>query len=381
MVTVLRNNGRGVWIKRVAHITFDMRIGGAERVILNLVENTDRSKYEVSVLCLNAPLGPFGIRLREKGFSVVELNRRPGFDISLIRQVRRYLRDERIDVVHCHQYTPYVYGVLGAAFTGCRVIFTEHGRFYPDRRKLKRVVLNPVLQILTDAVTAISLATREALIRYENFSGRKIDVIYNGLNDRSFHSIDETRVKRSLCIDENTFVFGTVARLDRIKNQPLMIRALNKVLKRHPETVLIVVGDGPERSALEALVKEMELSRNVYFTGFTDAPQCYYRAMGCFLLTSFSEGTAMTLLEAMACEIPCIVTDVGGNPEIVSHGETGFVIPNDDEKALVHMMCRIISEEKMRIHMGRNARKRFEKSFAVEKMVSAYQHLYDRERG
>ncbi|GAF79083.1 unnamed protein product, partial [marine sediment metagenome] len=137
------------------------------------------------------------------------------------------------------------------------------------------------------------------------------------------------------------------------------------------------VGDGPEREKLESVASELEVSSKVRFTGFREDPHLFYKIMDIFLLTSFSEGTAMTLLEAMASGLPCIVTDVGGNPEIVIKGETGFVIPSNDEKALAEKICTLLSNTKLKKEMGKAGRRRFEENFTVEKMVKAYEALYD----
>ena len=321
-------------LKKIVHFTFDMQIGGAEQVIYNLIENTDSSKYDVSILCLDQPVGPFGIQLQKKGYGVTALKRKPGFDISLVRQIRRYVSNNNIDVLHCHQYTPYVYGFMGGAFNECNIIFTEHGRFHPDQRKLKRVLINPFLNLFTNYVTSISSATREALVRYENFPRSKIRIVYNGIDSSRYMLAQNSNLKQTLGISKGAYVLGTVARLDPIKNHLMMIRAFKIVKETYPETFLIIVGDGPERENLEAFASELHLASNMIFTGFREDAYLFYKIMDIFLLTSFSEGTAMTLLEAMASGLPCIATDVGGNPEIVRDGETGFIIQNNDEKGV-----------------------------------------------
>ena len=364
-------------LKKVVHVTFDMQIGGAEQVINNLIENTDPSKYEVSILCLNQPIGPFGIQLREKGYKIKALNRKPGFDLSLVAQIRRFIAINNIDLLHCHQYTPYVYGVLGAAFTKCNVIYTEHGRFHPDQRKLKRVLMNPLLNLFTDYVTAISSATRESLVNFENFPRYKIKIVYNGIDDSKYQLPQNSKLNKALGLKENTHILGTVARLDSIKNHKMMIKALKNVHQTHPETCLIIVGDGPERKNLETLVSQLQLSSHVIFTGFREDAYLFYKIMDIFLLTSFSEGTAMTLLEAMASSLPCIVTNVGGNPEIVKDEETGFIIPNNDERAFAQKICMLLRHRDLMEKMEKTARKRFEENFTVDKMVQAYQEMYD----
>ncbi len=363
--------------KKIAHVTFDMRIGGAEQVIYNLIENTNRSQYEVSVLCLEHSIGPFGRRLQESGYDVVSFNRKPGFDISLIGQIHNYIADHNIDMLHCHQYTPYIYGLFASFFTNVHIIFTEHGRFFPDKRSFKRILFNPVLNILTDYVTAISSATRNALIEYENFPGEKVKIVYNGIDGSLYTSPADTGLRESLGIGQNDYVLGSVARLDPIKNHKMMIKALVRVRSVHPNIYLIIVGDGPEMESLKTFVTGLRLASNVIFTGFKDDIHNYMNIFDLFLLTSFSEGTAMTLLEAMASGIPCIATEVGGNPEIINDDETGFIVPNDDEKVLAEKILVLFGDKPLQKSMGLAGKRRFEERYTVDKMVSAYEEIYE----
>ncbi len=354
-----------------------MRIGGAEQVISNLVENTDKTKYDLSIICLEQTIGPFGRQLQNKGFELISFNRKPGFDISLIKSIRNYIISHKVDILHCHQYTPYIYGLFASFLTNTKIVLTEHGRFYPDQKKAKRILLNPILNLFTDCVTAISSATRDALVEFENFPRKKIRIVYNGIDDSMYAIPVDTSLKQSLGIKQNDNVLGTVARLDPIKNHKMMVKSLKNVLRSYPDTILIIVGDGPERESLELLVSELGLSSHVIFTGYKHDIHNYLKIIDIFLLTSFSEGTAMTLLEAMATGLPCLVTDVGGNPEIAKDGETGFVVPNDDEKALTDKICNLLRDQDLITKMGSAGRMRFEDHFTVDKMVSAYEKIYD----
>ena len=119
--------------KKILHLTYHMGIGGTEQVIFQLVNNADDSLFENSIVCLEGEVGPIGQQLQESGTQFHILHRNPGFDTDLIKSVRNIIKSENIDIVHCHQYTPYVYGVLASLITSARVVFTEHGRFHPDR--------------------------------------------------------------------------------------------------------------------------------------------------------------------------------------------------------------------------------------------------------
>jgi len=356
------------------HLTFDMHIGGTEQVIKNIVEATDKTKFNTSILCIESPIGPFGEILSKQGYQVDSISRKEGFDVKLIFQIRKYVIQHKIDVLHCHQYTPWVYGVLASIFTGTKVIFTEHGRFYPDRSSWKRKYINPFLVRLTDHITAISKATRQALVDYEYIPASKIDVIYNGIAELESDITKSQQLRKKLSIPEDSLILGTISRLDPIKNHRLLISSFAKI--QHPELILLIVGDGEIRSNLENLVKQLGISEKVIFTGFQTTPVDYLQLMDIFLLPSLSEGTSMTLLEAMSLSKACIVTDVGGNPEIIEDNVSGLVTPSDDEKRLITACDLLLKDSKLRKKLGDAGRAQFEERFTVQSMLKNYQDIY-----
>jgi glycosyltransferase involved in cell wall biosynthesis len=363
-------------MKRVLHLTFDMRIGGTEQVIKNIIEGSDKSLFEMSVFCLEQPLGPFGEMLVEQGIKVTGLNRQPGFDLSVVKQLRKYMKDTGVQILHCHQYTPWVYGTLAAIGTGIPVIFTEHGRFYPDRTSWKRRVVNPVLARLTQRITAISKATRQALSDFEFIPENRIQVIYNGIHPISLDP-EGTRTKREeLGIENNTLVLGTIARFDPIKNHSMLFRSFKTVLEEFPDTRLLMVGDGDERAHLENLASELGIADQVIFTGYIEKPSRYMELMDIFVLPSLSEGTSMTLLEAMSLSRPCIVTDAGGNPEIVDHEINGLVTPNDDQAALTAAIKNLLGDSSRREQMAAQSLEKYIQRFTAAKMCSAFERIY-----
>ena len=361
--------------KKILHLTFDMNIGGTEQVIYHLCNGLNADLFTCHIACLDGYIGPLGKKLQAENFAVTCFNRKAGLDFKLIKELRTYLKNHKIDIVHCHQYTPYIYGLFAATLLNIEVIFTEHGRFYPDSYKWKRFLLNPILSLKTKAITSISKATKEALITFENFPKEKIQVIYNGL---AFSPREQTSstVKNSLGVKESSLLFGTVARLDPIKNQTMMLEALSQLVKKGRECHLIIVGDGEMREELESLAQKLNLANNVTFTGFITEPQKYFQAIDVFLLTSFSEGTSMTILEAMANKKPCIVTDVGGNPELINNNISGLVIENDNTEELTAAMEKLISDKEMRVDFGNNAQEHFQKKFTNHAMCSQYSELY-----
>lgn len=357
-------------LANILHITYDMRIGGTEQVIKNLVESSDQMLFSMSVLCIESPLGPFGQLLKEQGYPVFCLGRKPGFDHQLIKKIRQHIKENNIDIVHCHQYTPWVYGCLAALCTSVKVIFTEHGRFYPDRTSWKRRIINPLLMLATSRVTSISKATKQALIQYEYIPDGQIEVIYNGIK-----SLDPNMAPESRAGKEN-IILGTVARLDPIKNHLMMLEAFKKALLHGVNAHLIIVGDGEERTKIEANIEELSLENKVTLTGYITAPQAYIGSMDIFLLSSLSEGTSMTLLEAMSLAKPCVVTDAGGNPEIIAHNNNGIVVENDNSDAFAEGIIRLCENPKLRLTMGEKGRERFTKLFSTDSMSKNFEKLY-----
>ena len=362
--------------RKVLHLTFDMRIGGTEQVIKSLIDGADTDLFEHAIFCIEAPLGPFGEALHQKGVQIHTEVRQKGFDKGLPLRIRKYIKKHQIDILHCHQYTPWVYGTMAAMFTRTKVVFTEHGRFYPDSSSWKRQLINPVLNMFTDQVVAISKATQNALVNYENFPRICIDVIYNGIAELTINPTTVAKHKAACQIDESHVVLGTIARFDPIKNHKMMIKAFAEVVKTYPKAILLIVGDGDERSNIESLITELNLAENVILIGYDPQPQHYLAMMDIYLLSSFSEGTSMTLLEAMSIGKPCVVTDAGGNAEIIHHNLNGVVTGNDNLAQFVQGCLQLIADSQQRDKYGEQGRNIFAQKFSLKAMVSDYQKYY-----
>lgn len=362
----------------ILHLTYHMGIGGTEQVIYQLVKNADDALFENAIVCIEGEVGPIGQQLEQTGTKFHILNRSPGFDTSLIKSVRQLIKSERIDVVHCHQYTPYVYGVLAAQFTGAKVVFTEHGRFHPDRYSWKRRVVNPLLGFTTSSIVAISAATKEALAEFEWFRRSSIEVIYNGIETTT---PTNTRINNELNLSEQNIVFGTITRFDTIKNLPMMVNAFAKVYNKYPNARLLLVGDGDQKPDIEALVEQLKLGKAVIFTGFQTDTRKFMSMIDVYILSSFSEGTSMTLLEAMSFSTCCVVTAVGGNVELIQHDLNGLVVESDNTPQLSEALLHLANDETTRKRLGSEAKNTFDEKFALDQMIQSYKDVYLRITG
>ena len=156
-----------------------------------------------------------------------------------------------------------------------------------------------------------------------------------------------------------------------------MVEAFKQVHDSHPHTRLLMVGDGDERQILEQLVQKHNLADSVIFTGYQSDTANYMAVIDLYLLTSFSEGTSMTLLEAMANETCSKVTAVGGNVELIEHLANGVVVESGDTNALAHWMTKLADDPDHRHKLGEQARLTYEQKFSVDQMAAHYTATYD----
>ena len=362
--------------RKVLHITFNMGIGGTEQVIRQLVQGMANNGVESEILCIDGKIGPIGEALQQSGVPVHTVARKQGFDRPLVMAIRKRLREGRFDVLHCHQYTPWIYGWLAALGTPVRVVFTEHGRFYPDRYRYKAILINPLMALFTPAVVAISNATKGALVRYEFLPRKKIQVIYNGISPLKRNDLEAQKVRDALGIPKDAFVVGTVSRLDPVKNQSMMLRAFKEFHEKCPDSYLLMVGDGPDKGKLTSLAIEYGISERTVFTGFINNPIHHLSVMDVFLLSSHTEGTSMTLLEAMSLEIPVIATRVGGNPEIIENGVTGILTEPNRYQFFASALDTLHKDASLRSCLGSAALLRFDDRFSARAMVCQYEEIY-----
>ena len=363
---------------RILHVVLSMVVGGAERLVYDMVRYPAFAEQRPVVCCLDA-VGELGEKLLQEGYQVYCKGRRPGLDLEMITWLRDIIRQEKADVVHAHQYSPLFYAAPAAFLAGrVKLVYTEHGRFYPDRKSWKRSLINPLLALGVDHLVSISNCTARAMATNDKFPRNRIKVIHNGVDvSRMNPTIDLAAKRRELGLGETCRIIGTAARLNEIKNMPMMLRVLQLVLKEVPDCCLLIAGQGEQLGALQTLASELGIADKVRFVGLRfDLPEIY-RLFDVFLLTSFSEGISVTLLEAMASGVSAVVTDVGGNGEVVVEGETGYLAPVDDDSAMARRVVALLSDSALARQCGVKARERVEQTFSFVGMVEAYCRLYE----
>lgn len=359
---------------RVVQVIPTLRTGGLENVVLRLVTHFDSSLKQGVVT--PARTGPLASRFPES-VTVVAMGEQHRPDRLNAFRMARVFRSLAPDIVHTRNWTC-IDAILGARLAGVRrIVHGEHGREAADptgadplRRRVRRALAPLVSRFVT-----VSQDLNRWLVEEVRVPARKVRTIYNGVDTSRFAPGDRGAARRALGIPPEAGVVGTVGRLDPVKDQAGLMRAVAGIQRARP-TVLVIVGEGPLRRALDGLRDELGLGDRLRLLGERqDIPQIL-QALDCFALPSVGEGVSNAILEAMATGLPVVATRVGGNVELVRDGETGRLVEVGQPEALARALAGYLSDPVVARRHGAAARARAERDFGLARMLNGYGELY-----
>jgi sugar transferase (PEP-CTERM/EpsH1 system associated) len=359
----------------IAHIVHRLDYGGLENGLVNLINGLPADSFRHVIICMTAA-SDFRQRIRRRDVDVHELHKARGKDPAAYLRLWRLLRRLRPAAVHTRN-TGVIDCQIVARLAGVpRRIHGYHGWDVddltgtdPGRNRLRRLC-DPFV----DRYVVVSRQIASWLTGTLGVATSRVTHICNG--------VDVKRFRPAPARDNPTgaVVIGTVGRLQTVKNQVLLVRGCGLLLRQAPERAgtwrLCLVGDGPERAALEAAIDAEGLRPNATITGWNDDIPAALGGIDIFVLPSLNEGISNTVLEAMATGLPVIATAVGGNPELVVENETGFLIPPNDPAALAERLLRYLRSPALLREHGRAARDRAEREFSIQRMLLDYARLY-----
>ena len=355
----------------VQHVVLSLQPGGLENGVVNLVNRLPRMRFQSSICCLGER-GAFAARVNSD-VAIHQLGWNGGNDPALVFRLARLFRTSAPDIVHTRNAESFYYGFVAARLAGIStIVHSEHGRSFDDRAIRLRV--QRWFSRHTHGIFAVSQQLKADLVRYVGLREQSVQVLYNGVDTAHFGTTERESARCDIGIHEAKLMIGSVGRLAAVKNHALLINAIARL--NRPEVTLMLVGDGPERQSLEALVARLRIGHQVRFVGHRDDVAGLLAAMDIFVLPSVSEGLSNTLLEAMASGVACVASDVGGNAEIVAHEQSGYLFASDDVMALTGYLDQLCSDAKLRDSIGAAGRRRVEKEFSIDAMISRYEGFY-----
>ena len=365
---------------RMQFVITSMPVGGAETLLVNLLRRMDRRAVCPEVICLKEP-GPLGEAIADE-FPVHSHLIGGKYDVCVLFRLVRLMQRRQTDVViTVGAGDKMFWGRLAAFLAGVPVIASAlHSTGWPDG--VGR--LNRTLTPLTDAFIAVAESHGEFLHQFEGFPQDKVHVIRNGVDCERFEPNEAHRreVREELKLDPEAQLVGIVAALRSEKNHSLLIRAAAQLRDRHPQLHWLIVGDGPERGAIERLAEELRVADRIHLVGTRHDTPRLLSALDVFTLCSLNEASPVSILEAFACEVPVVASDVGSVGETVIDDRTGRLFASEDLDAMSRAIEQLLGDPALRRRMGQAGRDLVLRTGSLESMVAGYQNLasslYDR---
>ena len=363
---------------KLTHIISDTNIGGAGKYLLAYLNNCDRNTFDISVIV------PTNSRLIKEiealGFKVISVDGMAdkSFSTKAVNELIKVFKAEKPDIVHTHATLS---GRIAARFAGVKtIVYTRHSVFEPKKYLTKGIgkcINGRVGGYLSDRIIAVAGAAKKNLtdtgIKDEN-----IDVIYNGVDGLSEISDEQKAIaKKAFGISDDEFIIAIIARLELVKGHEYFIDAAGLVKKAGIKAKFVIAGTGTREEALRAYAREKGLDDVVLFTGFLNNVSSLMNIMDIQANASFgTEAASLSLLEGMSIGKPAVVSDFGGNPELIKDDLNGYVVPKQNAAALANAIIKLLSDENSRNKISKQSREVFENRFTSRIMTNNMESFY-----
>lgn len=353
----------------ILYLITELETGGAQTALRRLLAGLDRACFSPTVACLYNGDGAVAQDIRGLGIQVFDARMRHKADVGALLRLYRWMRRVRPVILHTSLFHANVPGRILGRMVGVPIVICSERTMAMEsewRYRLNRWTIG-----LVDRVTAVSVNVHDFCISHIGLPAEKLVLIYNGV-ELPVALTTALQARAELGLPAESAVIGAVSRLDAVKGVSILIQALARVDEAH----LAIIGDGPERVALETLACSLGVAGRVRWAGHRRDVQHLLPAFDLFVQSSLHEGLPNAVLEAMAAGLPVVATAVGGTPEVVVDGVTGVLIPPLDPDALARAITRLLQDSDLRGAMGRAGRERVGQLFSAARMVERTEWLY-----
>ncbi|PYP78199.1 MAG: hypothetical protein DMD35_12125 [Gemmatimonadetes bacterium] len=368
---------------RVVYCIDNMQVGGTELNALRTAERLDRRRFTISVVCIRDS-GPLMARYKAAGIPVYTFPMTSLLGIRAMRQAVRLIqlfRRERADIVHSHDAYTSVYGTMCARLAGVPGVIASRRSWYSPHLRGRILRANRVAYRFAHRVLGNSPSVSRLVESEGGIPASRIVTIPNFLDPEAFEPItadDRRRMLDEIGVPEDAFVVGIVARLSPVKDHGTLLRAIASLRGQIPALHCVLVGDGPERSALRALADTLGIGELVHFAGERTQPPNLHGLFDVSVLCSTTEAFPNSVLEAMAAARPVVATDVGGTPDAVHEGTTGLLVRPGDPSRLAGAILRLYNEPALRTKLGNAGRAAARAGYSADAVIAQVEALYTR---
>jgi glycosyltransferase involved in cell wall biosynthesis len=372
---------------KVCHLALGLGAGGLEQVVASIARRSDRAGFRHRIVVLHVCDVDFVRGLEADGIDVALLRMGSLGQPARLKELRRLAARLEPDVIHAHSGTFMdAYAMKLLAPKSPRLLLTSHG--HPLDSGWREIVRDGLPTLRAHAHTCVSDDLRDFFRRRLRPLPveQKVVTVLNGVDTELFRPRPKPGVLSGVSAQEledlrESFVIGSVGRLEPVKNHRLLLEAFATLIERTDRPCrLVLVGDGSLRLQLERVARELGLGGSVYFWGVREDIPEVLNLFDAIALTSLTEGTSISLLEAQASGLPAFVTDVGGNRRIVVDGRTGYLFPLGKPLALADHLVKVVENSELHAEMTRNARDNVLASFDLDEMIGKYEALYRGEK-
>lgn len=362
---------------KILHLCASLSVGGAERFLLGLAERLDRRRFEMHICCLNVLRGnALQQEFEQLGLPIHVIGTKRFYDLRSIIEVARYVRRQQIDIIHTQLANADIVGRLVGRALNRPVLSTlqNEPHDYNRHRAIHNWLSRVTARYLATELIPVSDRLREQFIAEWHIPAGRIHTIYNAVPMEEYLTIPEGPPQHS---DGDGPIITNIGRLNPQKAQHNLLTAAKLVLEQRPDARFMIVGQGRLDQPLKEQAQRLGIAERVTFTGLRKDIPAVLAQTDIFTLPSLWEGLPLTAIEAMAAARPVVLTDVGGNSELVQSGLNGMIVPPDDVDALAATLMELLNDEQRRTEMGRAARQRVQYDFSIDTIAAQHEALYE----
>ncbi|MEA4816528.1 MAG: glycosyltransferase [Lachnospiraceae bacterium] len=361
---------------RVLNIISDSNIGGAGRCLINYIKYSDNKNFDISVVV------PKGSCLKEEiralGGRVIEADIAPdkSFDIDSVSKLKKIIKAENPDIVHTHGALS---GRIAAKLCGKKIVYTRHSVF-PVSPKIKKGIgryLNKTInEYFSNDIIAVAEAAKENLTE-GGINPGKIKVILNGVEKVEKSCNEECAAIKEKYGIKDEFVIGIMARIEEIKGHINLLEAAKILVDEGRKIKVLIIGEGSFEEKVRQKAKELGIDDVVIFTGFIPNVKCILSIIDVQANASFgTEATSLALLEGMSMGIPAVVSNYGGNPQVITNGENGYVFKLKDSVDMAKHIAILMDNKEKLEYMREKSAEIFEKKFRADIYARNIEKVY-----
>jgi glycosyltransferase involved in cell wall biosynthesis len=359
--------------------------GGTQKHVFDIARKIDKSEFKIDLIYStkrNKNFAPLSKDIFNNTYGL-PISRTGSFsDIRNILNIKKLIKENDYDIVHCHSTKAGFVGRLAAYLSKHpNVVYSPHGFMFCDTRiKLRRLLylnLEKYLGYITNKIIAVSGSERDLALQHKIVPNEKIITLYNSIDPVDFDDhVYINKVEEKLHEKNEDIILGTVGRLYYQKDPVTLIKSFKIINNHFPNTKLVFVGDGPLLNKCQRLINELKLQDRIQLVGFQKNSKMYYKSFDIFVLSSHYEGLPYSLLEAMIMGIPCVGTDVVGIKDLIIHGKTGYLVNEEDHVGLAKSVISLLENPSLLSTFSNNAKKMTQTNFNFNEGIKEYEEFY-----